>query len=307
MGHPIGLRVSKKSNPNIITRFGKMRLTLAYSPCPNDTYAFHAMVHNLVDCEGLSFEVSLADVEQLNKDAAKQKYDICKLSYHAFFLLSNRYSMLRVGSALGYGNGPLLVAKKGSRAFLSSAKPNFKLLQTQTIAIPGEHTTAYLLLKIAFPSLLNVESIIFSDIQNELIKEKYIAGVLIHEGRFTYEQKGLQLIADLGLEWQKKTKLPIPLGGIAVSKSLDNKIAQKIERVLKRSIEFANHNPNISNNYVSNNAQEMDKVVLDKHIEMFVNNYTLGIGKEGEEAIYKLYKETLRIYPKLVPTETLFI
>lgn len=284
-----------------------MKLSLAYSPCPNDTYAFHAMVHNLVDCEGLSFEVSLSDVEQLNKDAAIEKYDICKLSYHAFFILANKYSMLRAGSALGYGNGPLLVAKKGSKAFLPGANPNFKLLQSQTIAIPGEHTTASLLLKIAFPSLVNVEPMVFSNIEKMLLEEKYIAGVLIHEGRFTYKQKGLQLIADLGLEWQQRTKLPIPLGGIAVSKSLNNKIAQKVERVLRRSIEFANNNPDISKNYVSKNAQEMERVVLEKHIKMFVNNYTLEIGEEGEEAIHKLYKETLNIYPKLVPTDNLFI
>lgn len=284
-----------------------MRLSLAYSPCPNDTYAFHAMVHNLVDCEGLSFDVSLLDIEQLNQDAAIEKYDICKLSYHAFFLLANKYVMLRAGSALGYGNGPLLVGKKGGRAFLASAQPNFELLQSQTIAIPGAHTTASLLLKIAFPSFVNVEPMIFSNIEREIIDQNYIAGVLIHEGRFTYQQKGLQLIADLGLEWQKKSGLPIPLGGIAVSRSLENKTAQKIERVLKRSIEFASNNPNLSSDYVSNYAQEIESDILKKHIKMFVNNYTLEIGKEGEEAVYELYRNTLSIYLQLTAVDKLFI
>lgn len=284
-----------------------MKLTLAYSPCPNDTYAFHAMVHNLVDCEDLSFEVSLADVEQLNKDAALGKYDICKLSYHAFFLLSSKYSMLRVGSALGYGNGPLLVSKKGSKAFLPSAQPNFELLNSQTVAIPGDHTTAALLLRIAFPSIVNFKSMIFSDIEREVLEENYIAGVLIHEGRFTYEEKGLQLIADLGLEWQKKSGLPIPLGGIAVSRSIDDKTAQKIERVLKRSIEFANNNPEVSASYVYQYAQEIEQDILHKHIKMFVNDYTLGIGKEGEKAVYELFRHSLSIYPQLALTNNLFI
>ena len=284
-----------------------MKLSLAYSPCPNDTYAFHAMVHNLVDCESLSFEVSLKDVELLNQDASKSKYDICKLSYHAFFLLSSKYAMLRVGSALGYGNGPLLVGKKESRAFLPSAKPNFDLLQSQTVAIPGEHTTAALLLKIAFPSMINVKSMIFSNIEKEILEQNYIAGVLIHEGRFTYQEKGLQLIADLGLEWQKISGLPIPLGGIAVSRLLDNKIAQKIGRVLKRSIEFANNNPDISNNYVCKYAQEIEQEILQKHIKMFVNNYTLEIGEEGEKAVYELFRHTLSIYPQLAATDNLFI
>ncbi|MFA6769653.1 MAG: 1,4-dihydroxy-6-naphthoate synthase [Bacteroidales bacterium] len=284
-----------------------MKLTLAYSSCPNDTYAFHAMVHNLVDCEGLTFDVSLKDVEQLNLDAAKGEYDICKLSYHAFFLISHKYAMLRTGSALGYGNGPLLVGKKGSNLFLPSGESNFDLLQSQKIAIPGKNTTASLLLKIIFPSIANVESMIFSNIEKEILNQKYIAGVLIHEGRFTYKQKGLQLIADLGLEWQQISKLPIPLGGIAVSKSLDNRVAHKVERVLKRSIEFANNNPTISRKYVGNFAQEMENEVLEKHIKMFVNKYTLQIGEEGEKAVYELYKHALSIYPQLTATDNLFI
>lgn len=284
-----------------------MKLNLAYSPCPNDTFAFHAMVHNLVDCEGLSFEVSLADIEQLNQDASIGKYDICKLSYHAFFLLSHKYIMLRAGSALGYGNGPLLVGKKGSSAFLPSGEPNFALLNSQTIAIPGDHTTASLLLKIIFPSITNVESMVFSKIENKILEQKYFAGVLIHEGRFTYQQKGLQLISDLGIEWQKISGLPIPLGGIAVSRSLDNKLAQKIERVLKRSIQFANNNPNISSEYVLSHAQEIKHDILEKHIKMFVNDYTLEIGKEGENAVCELFKHTLSIYPQLVATDSLFI
>lgn len=284
-----------------------MKLSLAYSPCPNDTFAFHAMVHNLVDCEGLSFEVTLADVEQLNQDAAIDKYDVCKLSYHAFFKIAHKYAMLRTGSALGYGNGPLLVAKKGSQLFLESGKPNLDLLSSKTVAIPGEHTTAALLLKITFPAIKKVQSLLFSNIENELLANNYAAGVLIHEGRFTYEHKGLKLIADLGEQWQLISKLPIPLGGIAISRAIDNNTAQKVERVLRRSIEFANNNPTKSSDYVHHYAQEMERPILDKHIKMFVNNFTLEIGEVGQKAIYELYRYTLSIYPEITATQSLFI
>lgn len=284
-----------------------MKLSIAYSPCPNDTYAFHAMVHNLIDCEGLSFEVTMADVEQLNQDAALGKYDVCKLSYHAFFLLAKKYAMLKTGSALGYGNGPLLVGKKEGDAFLDSGEPNFNLIYSQPVAIPGEHTTAALLLKIAFPAIKIVEPMLFSNIENSVLTNNYLTGVLIHEGRFTYQQKGLQLIADLGDLWHQMSNLPIPLGGIAVSRRLDLSTAQKFERVLRRSLEFANNNPNASSYYVCNHAQEIEHDIVEKHIKMFVNEQTLRIDQDGEKAVYALFKHTLSIYPQLAATKSLFI
>ncbi len=273
-----------------------MKLSLAYSPCPNDTFAFHAMVHGLVDCEDLSFEVHLADVEELNKRARNNSYDICKLSYHAFFLLAHNYAMLRTGSALGFGNGPLLVSNNGKAPDSGS-----------TVLIPGEKTTAALLLKIAFPHLTKTLPALFSDIEEELCSNRYQYGVLIHEKRFTYQSKGLSLIADLGEIWSNVSGMPVPLGGIAVSRSLESGLPQKIERVLKRSIEFALANPEVSQEYVCNYAQESDRNVQQKHVRMFVNEFTRELGNEGERAVKELYRYAAQYYPELIKTENLFI
>ena len=269
-----------------------MRLRLAYSPCPNDTYAFHAMVHGLVDCEGLSFETRLTDVEELNKGAASSKYDVCKLSYHAYFHVNDKYVMLRSGSALGYGNGPLLVSPSGSRAFDNDGHPLSDAIANNTVLIPGDYTTAALLLKIAFP---------------KISKRKAMSGVLIHETRFTYRERGLRLIADLGEKWQSISGLPIPLGGIAVSRELGHDTALKIGRILKRSILYAAGNPQASGDYVRLHAREMDPLVLEKHIKMFVNDYTTEIGEIGENAVNALFEHTLKIYPELKRNNNLFI
>ncbi|MDD2492135.1 MAG: 1,4-dihydroxy-6-naphthoate synthase [Bacteroidales bacterium] len=266
-----------------------MRLKLAYSPCPNDTFAFHAMVHNLVDCEGLEFDITLADVEQLNKGAQNREYDICKMSYHAFFLMTDKYVMLRSGSALGYHNGPLLVTRKGSKLSSANGEEISKALISSRIAIPGEMTTGALLLKIAFPEAKSTYPILFSKIADSIINGEFDAGVLIHEGRFTFKEKGLHLIMDLGENWHTVSSLPVPLGGIAVSRKIDSETASKIGRVLKRSIQFAMDNPEFSGEYVACHAQEMESSVQKKHIDLFVNNHTLEIGEEGERAVKELY------------------
>ncbi len=284
-----------------------MRLRLAYSPCPNDTYAFHAMVHGLVDCEGLSFETRLTDVEELNKGAASSKYDVCKLSYHAYFHVNDKYVMLRSGSALGYGNGPLLVSPSGSRAFDNDGHPLSDAIANNTVLIPGDYTTAALLLKIAFPKISKTKAVLFSSIENELLAGKAMSGVLIHETRFTYRERGLRLIADLGEKWQSISGLPIPLGGIAVSRELGHDTALKIGRILKRSILYAAGNPQASGDYVRLHAREMDPVVLGKHIKMFVNDYTTEIGEIGENAVNALFEHTLKIYPELKRNNNLFI
>jgi len=274
-----------------------MTLSLAYSPCPNDTFAFHAMVNGLVDTEGLQFNIELADVEQLNKRASEEKYDICKLSYHAFFYLCDRYTMLRSGSALGYNNGPLFVSERVLDGPFSGLK----------IAIPGEKTTAALLLKIAYPECTNISPVLFSQIEERILSGEFDAGVLIHEGRFTYASKGLKLIKDLGTYWQTKTGKPVPLGGIAVSRKLSLETGQKVNRILRRSIEFAFKNPELSAEYVCSNARELDRTIQKRHIELFVNNYSTDIGESGIDAVYSLYNKALEIEPKIIKRDNLFI
>ncbi|MDP3437910.1 MAG: 1,4-dihydroxy-6-naphthoate synthase [Bacteroidales bacterium] len=284
-----------------------MKLTLAYSPCPNDTFAFHAMVHSLVDCEGLTFDVNLMDIDTLNKSSAEGIFDICKLSYHAYCYLVDKYIMLRAGSALGFNNGPLLVAKKGSPLFLENGGIDLELLNRSITAIPGEKTTAALLLKIFFPEIENSEPLVFSEIEDAVLTGRYSSGVLIHESRFTYGEKGLCKIADLGDLWHKKFSLPIPLGGIAIRRSIDSQTQQRVNRILKRSIEFALKNPHLSVEYTKCHAREMDRNVLQKHIELFVNQYSVDISEEGERAVETLYRSASEIFPLSDTRLSLFI
>ena len=270
-----------------------MKLKLAYSPCPNDTFIFHAMVHSLVDCEGLSFEVTLADVENLNQGASRGEYDICKMSYHTYFHFSQQYIMLRSGSALGYNNGPLFVTSDTNSLLKEDGSINTELLATSNIAIPGELTTAALLLKIIYPQITHTTPVIFSDIEKMVSSGQFAGGVLIHEGRFTYQKKGLKLIADLGEKWQQISQLPIPLGGIAVSRSLEEALAKKINRVLHRSIKYAINNPGISKDYVCSYARELDQEVINKHIALFVNDFTLEIGSKGQEAVNYMFEKAV--------------
>lgn len=259
-----------------------MELSLAFSPCPNDTFAFHAMINRLVDTEGLAFRTDLADVEELNRRASRGLYDICKLSYHAFFGLTDRYRMLRSGSALGFNNGPLLVRKKiNPSPFVPGEKP--------LIAVPGLHTTATLLLQTAYPCCTNLKPMLFSEIEGAVLRGEADAGVLIHEGRFTYKDKGLELIRDLGNFWQESFGLPIPLGGIAVNRRLPEETAIQIGRVLKRSIRYAMDHPEASAAFVMENARELSREIQQEHIRLFVNDYTLDIGEEGEKAVTFLY------------------
>ena len=284
-----------------------MRLSLAYSPCPNDTFAFHAMVHSLVDCEGLTFDVSLMDIENLNKSAGNKKFDICKLSYSAYYKYTHDYVMLRSGSALGFNNGPLLVAIKGSPLFKSDGMLDESLILNGPVAIPGEMTTAALLLKFAFPQLKLTSQVLFSEIEERVLSGDFMCGVLIHETRFTYKKKGLALILDLGQNWQEKTSLPVPLGGIAVRREMDNDLQRKINRVLRKSIEYAFENPLRSSEYVASNAREMEYDVQRKHIEMFVNSYTIDISQTGESAVEKLYEVWREIFPHKENKMNLFI
>jgi len=257
-----------------------MKLTLAYSPCPNDTFIFNAMVHHKVDTEGLEFEVQLHDVEALNVMAFDSKVDVTKLSYNAFLHLYKKYALLSSGSALGEKCGPLLIAKQDM----------IKSFNAQSlVAIPSKYTTANSLFSLAFPNNTNTKEMLFSEIEDAVLVGEVDAGIIIHENRFTYLEKGLEKLMDLGEYWEEQTQLPIPLGGIVVSKSLDSSLQKKISRVLRRSIEFAFEFPKESNDYVKQHAQEMDIDVMNSHIQLYVNDYSIELGNMGRKAIYYLF------------------
>ena len=253
-----------------------MTLSLGYSPCPNDTFIFDAMVHGRIDTEGLNFEVTLADVEELNRRAFTGDLQITKLSYHAFAHLTERYELLPAGSALGRGVGPLLVRR-------TEAKGEFD--PRGRIAIPGRYTTANFLLKYAYPTVTDTEEVLFSDIEDRVLDGTYDAGLLIHENRFTYHERGLEKVADLGEVWERRTGLPIPLGGIVVRRDVPRDIRRTLARVLARSVQYAFDHPEASADYVAAHAQEMDPEVRRKHIALYVNRYTLDLGEEGNKAV----------------------
>ena len=257
-----------------------MKLTLGFSPCPNDTFIFDALVHHKIDTEGLEFEVVFADVEQLNKWAFDGKLDVTKLSYYAFTYCVNDYVLLDSGSALGNNCGPLLIKK-----------PDTILTPESKIAIPGKYTTANMLLGIAFPKYQNKVETLFSNIENDVIETKVEAGLIIHETRFTYKDNGLEKVKDLGEFWEEETRLPIPLGGIVVKKTLPLEIQQKLERVLKKSVEYAFENPNSSADYVQCHAQAMGKEVVDAHINLYVNKYSVSLGEKGRKAVKMIFEK----------------
>jgi len=257
-----------------------LRLQLGFSPCPNDTFMFDALVHSRIDTEGLHFEVVMEDVETLNQKALNGELSVSKVSFAAFTRMTDTYQMLNAGSAMGMGVGPLLIAKNPE---LWEGNPN------ASVAIPGKNTTANFLFNLFFPSSKNKKEMIFSEIENAVLSGTVDAGVIIHENRFTYEQKGLKKICDLGTLWENETGLPIPLGGIAVKKNLPEELKAKIDRVVRRSIEFAFANPESSVEYVKAHAQEMDEAVRRKHIETYVNDFSVDLGEEGRKAIEVLF------------------
>jgi 1,4-dihydroxy-6-naphthoate synthase len=259
-----------------------MKLTLGFSPCPNDTYIFDAMVHHKVDTEGLDFNYSMADVEQLNEAAFNEKPDITKLSFHSFMHLAGKYLLLDSGAALGFGAGPLVVSKKLQL---------LEELNDKTVAIPGRYTTANLLFSLAMSGFkIHKEEMLFSDIENAILSGKTDAGVIIHESRFTYQSKGLHKLADLGEYWEQKTGSPVPLGGIAAHKRLGQEVISKIERSIRRSVEYANEHKGELNDFIRFNAQEMDESVMQKHIDLYVNQFSLSLGLEGRHAVNQMFE-----------------
>ncbi len=258
-----------------------MKLKLGFSTCPNDTFIFDAMVHGRIDTEGLEFDLVLADVEELNKAAFEHEIDITKLSYHAYAYVANNYLLLNSGSALGNNNGPLLISKQ---------KIYPDEVNDVRIAIPGRYTTANLLLSIAYPDAKNKKEYLFSDIEEVVLSGEMDAGLIIHENRFTYADRGLKKIMDLGEFWETKMQLPIPLGGIVVNRKLSKEVQQKVNRVLRRSLEFAYENPNAALPFIKQYAQEMDEEVMYKHIKLYVNDFSLDLGDKGKKAIKRLYE-----------------
>ena len=261
-----------------------MKLTLAFSPCPNDCFIFDAMVHGRIDLEGLEFEVRLADVEALNTAAFGEEVDITKLSFHAYAYCADRYILLDAGSALGRNCGPLLISKRP----ISSEEAAAGKLR---IAIPGKYTTANFLLGYAFPLATSKTELLFSEIEPAVLDGRYDAGLIIHENRFTYQAKGLRKIIDLGEYWESTTAAPIPLGGIVIRRSLADDVKQKVNRVLRRSVEYAFAHRDASLPYVRAHAQEMDDEVMYKHIDLYVNQYSIDLGSDGRRAIEILFEK----------------
>ena len=261
-----------------------MNLSLGFSPCPNDCFIFDALVHKKIDTQGLDFTVVMEDVEALNNMAFKQELDITKLSYHAFIYLTKHYALLNSGSALGFNCGPLLV---------KDSKNNIEDINTASIAIPGKYTTANFLLSLAYPDAKNKKELLFSDIEGAVLSHQVDAGLLIHENRFTYEEKGLEKIIDLGEFWDSLIHAPIPLGGIVVNRNLDQKIQKSIDNLIKQSVEFAFANPESCMSFVKEHAQEMSEEVMKKHIALYVNDFSVDLGTIGKNAIQLLFDKAI--------------
>lgn len=257
-----------------------MKLSLGFSPCPNDTFIFDAIIHKKVDTEGLEFEPIIEDVEALNQMAFRQELDITKLSFHAFAHLLAYYALLDAGSALGKNVGPLLIAKTDIPQ---------KEFRNKHIAIPGKYTTANFLLSLAYPRANHKTEMLFSDIEQAVLDDEVDAGLIIHENRFTYQEKGLVKLIDLGEYWESTTHMPIPLGGIVVRRSLDQDVQQAINRVMSRSVAYALDNPESSRAYVAQYAQEMNPEVMQQHINLYVNEYTRDLGNEGKAAVQRMF------------------
>jgi len=264
-----------------------MKLSLGFSPCPNDTFIFDALIHHKIDTEGLEFDVFYDDVETLNQKAFRGELDITKLSYHAFAYIANKYVLLDAGSALGFGVGPMLISDVEISISDLQKNPNYK------IGIPGKYTTANFLLGLAFPEAQNKQELVFSDIENAVLDGRVDVGLIIHENRFTYQNKGLKKIIDLGDYWEKQTGCAIPLGGIVANRNLPEDVQYKINRVLRKSVEFAFANPKSGLEYIRSHAQEMSEEVMYKHIDLYVNKYSVDLGEEGRKAINLLFDTAL--------------
>lgn len=263
-----------------------MTFTLGFSPCPNDTFIFDALVNNKIDTGGLNFDVVLEDVQTLNQWALAGKLDITKLSYGVLPLVLENYVLLNSGSALGSGVGPLLI---------SHNKQGKLPVEEQLIAIPGENTTAHLLFSLAYPDANKKIFLRYDEIEDFVLQNKGL-GVIIHENRFTYADKGLHKITDLGDYWEKETGHSIPLGGIVIKRAVDQEISLQVDLLIRKSIEYAyRHHYKELTDYVKKHSQEMSEAVMRKHIDLYVNNYSISLGDTGKNAVSQL----LQVYQRL--------
>jgi 1,4-dihydroxy-6-naphthoate synthase len=259
-------------------------LSLGYSTCPNDTFIFDAWVNNRLNALEIHPEIHLADIDVLNNQAVKGQLDITKLSFGIIADVSEEYQILDSGSALGFGCGPLLISKKNISPIASS-------LSELVVAIPGEKTTANLLLSMAFPEIKNKVVMLFSEIEDAVLNGEVDAGLIIHENRFTYQALGLHKIIDLGEHWEKTTGMPIPLGCIAIKRNLPNEYKLQIEKIISDSVKSAFKNPDDSKEYVAKYAQSMNHDVMQQHINLYVNEFSVSLGKTGKAAINRLLSE----------------
>lgn len=265
-----------------------MKLTLGFSPCPNDTFIFDALVNKKIDTEGFEFDAVLEDVETLNRWALEGKLDITKLSFPAFFRSLEHYTLLNAGSAIGKGVGPLIITD-------AKHEVTDEQINQASIALPGVNTTANLLFSLAYPDATDKQFMLFSAIETALVNKEVDLGVIIHENRFTYQQKGLRKVKDLGEYWEQKMELPLPLGGIAINQSVKRSVALKVNDLIRKSLGFAYRNYPVITDYVKQHSQEMSEEVMRQHIKLYVNDYTLDLGEDGKEAIEAMHQLFLEL------------
>jgi 1,4-dihydroxy-6-naphthoate synthase len=268
----------------------KTTLTLGFSPCPNDCFMFDALIHGKIDTKHLVFEPVIEDVETLNKMAFEGKLDVTKLSYHAFAYLTKTYQLLTSGSALGFNCGPLLIAKPETAERI---KNNPTEISSMKVAIPGKYTTANFLLSIAYPDLIQKKEIIFSDVEHAVISGETDLGLIIHENRFTYLQKRLAKITDLGEWWESYSQSAIPLGGIVVQRNLSMENRLLVNDLIRQSTEYAFANRADVMPFVKQHAQEMDEKVMQQHIDLYVNKFSIDLGETGRKAVKLLFDKAL--------------
>ncbi len=275
----------------------KQPISLGFSPCPNDTYIFYALAQGCISLAPLSFRIVMGDVEELNRAARAGNLEVSKVSIHAMLHLMADYCLLRAGGALGRGCGPLVVARE---------RLTMDDLRDRPLAIPGKMTTAGLLLQLEGTHRGPVEEMVFHEIMPAVAQGRVDAGVIIHEGRFTYPRYGLHPVLDLGAWWEGETGLPLPLGGIVIKRSLGGETARFVEEKIRESLLFSRNHPEAAWPYIRQHAQEMEPEVIRRHIEMFVNEYTRDVGEDGEKAIRCLLEAAARQEGVTLPDAPLF-
>ncbi|WP_149497156.1 1,4-dihydroxy-6-naphthoate synthase [Roseiconus lacunae] len=270
-------------------------IRLGISTCPNDTFAFHAILEQKVDHRGLEFEIELLDIQQLNDRLFAGDFDVAKCSFHAALLLAEQMTVLPSGSALGFGVGPLLLsAHTGKHGPTTSpdAAPTPETPGMLTLC-PGQQTTATMLLKLFYPAASKLEQVVFSDIMPKLQNATADFGVCIHEGRFTWQEQGLALVEDLGARWESETKAPLPLGGLVANKTLPSDVLRNVQATVRDSLLYARTNPDRAIPTMRKYAQEFDDDVLMKHVDLYVNDWTVDLGEVGRNALDELNRRAV--------------